>query len=396
MTRLIKTTAALFLLALVSALTTVSASFELPARPQTASTQSASSPKRNERSITTESNQWRWRHSDNGVELEVTIRGRIEFADDYSDITSISEGGSIKVSDDRGGVTRKFEARAAAGGVERSYWVNGQSRALDGEARSWLAKVLDETVRQGGYDARARVQRILSRSGPRGVLQEISRLKGDYVKRLYFDELIKTGNLDDETVRQVLSQAANEIHSDYEKAQLLVKLSDGYLHNDSQRAIYLEGVNTIHSDYEKGRALGALLKRGDLSRENVLFTLRSVGNITSDYERAQLLIRIAEGFTLDNAARTAYLEVMATLHSDYEKGRVLSTFLQKGDLGRDGALFVLKSASSIVSDYEKAQVLIKVAAAGSRDEAVRDALVEAARTIHSEYERGRVLNAVFK
>jgi hypothetical protein len=78
------------------------------------------------------------------------------------------------------------------------------------------------------------VRRILKESGPSGVLQEISQLKGDHVKRIYFDELIKNGNLDDELVRQVLSRATSEIKSDYEKAQLLIMISESYLRDDSQ------------------------------------------------------------------------------------------------------------------------------------------------------------------
>src|SRR5262245_8133519 len=265
---------------------------------QTSSTKSSSSS-RSQHSVTSNDNEWHWKHSENGVGLEVKIRGNVEFTDDYSDITNISDGGSIFITDDRGGTTRKFEAKAGAGGIQRTYSVNGATRQFDREASAWLSKVLEDTVRQGGYDAKPRVQRILKQSGPNGVLQEISRLKGDYVKRIYFDELVDNGNLNDQQIRQVLSQAVVEIHSDYEKAQLLIKMSQGYVTNDTQRTVYLEGVNTLHSDYEKGRALGALLKKGNLSQENMLFALRAVKSVSSDYERAQLLIKIAEGYTLD-------------------------------------------------------------------------------------------------
>jgi hypothetical protein len=388
MAKIIKSISLLFLVAFACAIVKAAAS-------QTAEAQSTRSRKEN--SIRQENDNWDWIHRDDSVRLEVNIRGRVEFADDYTDIKGIpDDGGSIRVIDERGGMSRKFEAVSTAGGLKRSYWVNGESRAFEGEARSWLAKVLTDTVRQGGYDARPRVQRILRGSGPAGVLQEISQLKGDYVKRIYFDELIKNGNLGDELVRQVLGRAASEIKSDYEKAQLLIKISENYLRNDSQRAIYLEGVNTIGSDYEKGRTLSALIKKGELGRENLAFLLRSAANISSDYERAQLLIKVADRFSFDDSARAAYMEAVRTIDSDYEKGRVLSAFLKKADNHKDALMFALKSASTISSDYEKAQLLIKVAAASSGDETVRQALIDTAKTIRSEYERGRVLNAVFK
>ncbi|MFP5264630.1 MAG: hypothetical protein ACLGJB_22310 [Blastocatellia bacterium] len=388
MTRITKAASLFFLLALVCA------TADWPASAQTATGQSSRS--RKETSVRVDDDNWNWVHRDDSVSLEVNIRGKVEFADDYADIKDISDGGRVRVIDERGGTSRKFEAAAAADGLKRSYWVNGEPRPFDNEARGWLARVLNETVRQGGYDARPRVQRILRERGPNGVLQEISQLKGDYVKRIYLDELIKSGSLDDAMVRQVLRQAADEIKSDYEKSQLLIKMSEDYLHNDSQRAIYLEGVNTIRSDYEKGRALSALLKKGELSRENLSFLLKSVAAISSDYESAQLLIKVAEGFSFDDSSRAAYMDAVATIGSDYEKGRVLSAFLKRADNRKDALIFTLKGASTISSDYEKAQLLIKVAAAGSGDETVRAALIDTAKTIKSDYERGRVLNAVFK
>ncbi|MFY9608131.1 MAG: hypothetical protein WAU45_05880 [Blastocatellia bacterium] len=362
---------------------------------QTAPNKSATWSKSEKAHVNRESSNWNWNHSDDGVSLSVQIHGKIEFTDDYSDIKSISNGGDISVKDERGGVVRKFEASQESGSIKRSYTINGQAKAFDDDARKWLARILNQTVRLGGYDAKARVQKILKRGGPRAVLDEISRLEGDYVKRIYFDELFAHGQLDAANAREALRLAGTEISSDYEKAQLLVKISQSYLTNDEMRAIYIEGVATIDSDYERGRALWALLKKGELSKDNLLFVIKSAASIKSDYEQAQLLIKIASGFSLDQAAESAYLNAVASIDSDYEKGRVLSALLKK-EPGKATLLFTLKSASSISSDYEKAQLLLKIARSASTDDVVRNALVEAARTIDSEYERGRVLSAVFK
>jgi hypothetical protein len=345
--------------------------------------------------VTQETSKWNWNHHDDRVRLHVQIRGKIELTDDYSDILSISENGDISVRDERGGMVRKFEASPESGSIKRSYWINGRSSVFDDDARSWLARILNETVRLGGYDAKGRVQKLLKQGGPRAVLDEISQLKGDYVKRLYLEALFAHGQLDASNARNALRLAATEISSDYEKTQILVKMSQDYLTNDEMRAIYIEGVATIESDYERGRALSALLNKGELSKDNLLFVIKAAANIKSDYEQAQVLIKVANGFTLDGAAESAYLNAVAAIDSDYEKGRVLSALLKK-EPGKETLLFTLKSASSISSDYEKAQLLLKIARATAIDDTVRNALVEAARTIDSEYERGRVLSAVFK
>ena len=139
----------------------------------------------------------------------MTIHGEVEFEDDYSDVRGLkTDDSSIRILDERGGATRRFEVKVTSEGIKRSYSINGQSSPINDEARSWLKKVLKDTIVQGGYDAKPRVRRILAQSGPSGVLSEISTLKSDYVKRIYFDELLAQGNLDANTSRQVLRQAA--------------------------------------------------------------------------------------------------------------------------------------------------------------------------------------------
>lgn len=369
-----------------------------PHIPSTQVSASQSSATRTQSVTTKDNNNWNWINSENGTRLQVSIHGEIEFEDDYSDVKVIkTDNGSIRITDERGGTTRGFEARMTADGIKRSYSINGQSSPLHDEARAWLKRVLSDTVRQGGYDAKSRVKRILVQSGPGGVLSEITTIKSDYVKRIYFNELLAQGNLDAETSRKALRQAAREIKSDYEKSELLIKMSAlNYVRDDQSREIYIEGVNSLDSDYEKGRALSTLLKQGSMSQGNLLFAIRSAHHISSDYERAQLLIKIANAFPLDDRAREAYLEGISSMPSDYEKGRVLAALLKKNDLRKENLLFAVKSASTISSDYEKAQLLIKIAAASSGDESVRNALVDSARSISSEYERGRVLSAVFK
>ena len=364
---------------------------------QTAKPKSSSSSTHKENILHVEEHKWNWHHVDNGIDQQVTIRGKVEFNDDYSDITAITPGdGELRISDKRNGVTRKFEATAGADGIKRVYSVNGQTREMDSEGRAWLAKMLNDTVRQGGYDAPVRVRKLLQQSGPSGVLAEISQLQGDYVKRVYFDELLAQGRLDAESLRAVLRQAAREIESDYEKAEILVKMAAIGLQDDPMRTVYIEGVNTIKSDYERGRTLAAMFAKQNLSKANVLFALKSIAAIDSDYEQAELLVKASRLLALDEAMQRAYLDAVAAIDSDYEKGRAIAALLKKTEAKPEILLFMVKSAATINSDYEKAQLLIRVAQAGGGDQAVRNAVADTARTIQSEYERGRVLAAVFK
>ena len=377
------------------------------------------------------SSNWTWNHSNNGLRVKVRINGKVEFNDDYTEIVSISNGGSLSILEERNGVTRKFEAtHSTDGSIKRSYYVQDELRTLDSEGRAWLSRMLLDTVRQSGYDAKARVQRILTQRGANGVPEEISQIKSDYAKKIYFVELLSTGNLDANTAQRVIRQATREVSSDYEKAQILTKTGDLFLDNEAIRAAYLEGVNSISSDYEKSRVLQNLLKREDLSKATieqiikasslissdyektrVLMKVASLGKneeaiynalleasktVRSDYEKARLLLKAAEVSGNNEGARNAYLEGVRTISSDYEKGRVLQALLKQEGISKETLKRIIKVASSISSDHEAANLLIKIASLSSGDEAIRNALVEASKSISSEHDRGRVLNAVFK
>lgn len=374
---------------------------------------------------------WMWNHSDNGVRVKVQIKGKVEFNDDYTEITRISDGGSISILDERGGVTRKYEATPQSdGSLKHSYWVEGVVRSLDAEGRAWLTKMLLDTVRQSGYDAKARMQRILKQKGVNGVLEEISQIKSDYAKKLYFVELMNNASLNPTEAQRMIQQVTREVSSDYEKAQILMKAGERFLSNEAIRAAYLEGVNSISSDYEKARVLQTLLKQRDLSKETIAQIVNAASRISSDYEKtrvlmqvaavsgndeaiykalvdaaqtvnsdyekSRLLMKAAEVSTNNEAAQNAYLEGVRTMSSDHEKGRVLQAALKQPGISKDTLRRIVKLTESISSDYEQAQVLMKVAALGANDESIRSAIVEAARKISSDYERGRVLSATFK
>ena len=377
------------------------------------------------------SSTWMWNHTENGVRIKVEIKGRVEFNDDYTEIVKISDGGSISLLDERGGVTRTYEASPQADGtLKQAYWVGGASRPLDADGRAWLNRMLLETVRQSGYDAGPRVERILKQKGVNGVFEEITEIKSDYAKTVYFVELMNRVELNSSDALRLIQQTTREIASDYEKARVLMKAGERFLRDEAVRAAYLDGVNSISSDYEKSRVLQSLLKQPDLSKATIaqivkaasrissdyektrvfmqvaavsgndetVYTalLEAAKNVSSDHEKSRLLLKAVEVSAGNEAARNAYLEGVRTMTSDYEKSRVLQALLKPEGVSKDTLRGVIKLSNSISSDYEKARVLMRVAALGGGDESIRNAIVEASKSMSSEYERGRVLNATFK
>jgi len=349
---------------------------------------------------------WVMNHRDDNRELRIRIKGQAEFNDDYSDVRTLSPGGSVRVEERIGSVNRRYEIESDAGGnLRRSYFLQGSAHDFDGEARRWMAALMLQAVRQSGYDAPRRVSRLYQQGGANAVLEEVSKIEGDYGKRVYLRELLANHQLDAATAQRVVRVAAQEMKSDYEKRQTLMPVAEKYLGNQQTLTEFVAAIATIKSDYERGQALAAALKGGSLTTAQLNGVLQSTAQISSDYEKAQALIRVAEQYPAEAAALPAFFEATNTIKSDYEHSRVLLALLSgKPNTGRQNTgkptaetlKLALKSTSGIGSDYEKARVLLQVAAIGKDDQVIREALVEAARNIRSDYERGRVLSAAFK
>jgi uncharacterized protein YeeX (DUF496 family) len=338
-----------------------------------------------------------WEHSDDGWRQRLEIRGKAEFDTEYTDIKEVSEGGVVRIEEVRNGQSRRYEVRRDVGGqLTRAFYVNGETRALDAAARSWVAQMVLNAVRQGGIDADKRVQTILSRSGVQGVLQEIDQIKSDYAKRHYFEALLRHGKLDEKTLQSTLAQAARQISSDYEQAQLLLGVAPVLTGKDAATPAFFQAVASIDSDYERSRVLKTLLKRVEPSKELLTQIATATKEIDSDYEKAGVLKAVAAVYLDDAALRGVFFQTVNTISSDYEHRRVLSALIKAKNLGEEVLTQVLDSTAGISSDYEKATLLLEISSIYSRDSRLRSAFLKAVETIKSDYERGRVLSAMLK
>jgi hypothetical protein len=336
-------------------------------------------------------NTWTWNNSDGGKKIEVRVENRVDFNEDYSDVASIPDDGELRIYDSRGPRTFKLVVTAAPnGGLRRDYWVDGQVRQFDTEGRSWLREVLLQATREGGLDAKNRVARILRQRGTRGLIDEMAYVKGDYVRRIYFEALLQSPGVSNQDLKAALRNASTTIRGDYERAQLLIQIAKPFLANRELVADYFEAVSRIGSDYEHGRVLAAVLKRDELSKDILLALAKSAAGIKSDYEKATFLIKAAENYQGDAGLRGEWLNAVRTIATDYEHHRALSGALKPNEISAEALADLVRSAAAIQSDYEKATFLIEALNHYRSDAQLRAAFVETAKTIGSEYERGRV------
>ncbi len=336
-------------------------------------------------------NTWTWNNSDDGRKIEVKVENKVEFNDDYSDVSAIPDDGALRIHDSRGPRTFRLTiTRGTAGELLRVYAVDGQSRSFDAEGRTWLRAVLLQAVREGGLDARNRAQRILKQRGVRGLTEELTYLKGDYVRRLYFEELLQAPGISSQDLKAAIRNASNTIGSDYERAQMLLQVAPVFLSNKNLIPDYFEATSRTKSSYEHARVLAGALKRTDLSKDALIAIAQSAAAIESDYEKASLLIKGADRYQGDLSSRMEWLHAVRTIGSDYEHHRALKGALKPNAISMEALSDLVRSAARMKSDYEKASFLIEAMGLYRGDAQLRAAFLETARTIGSEYERGRV------
>ena len=336
-------------------------------------------------------NNWTWNNSDGERKIEVKVENKVEFNDDYTDVSAIPGDGALRIHDSRGSRTFRLAiTRGSAGELLRDYSVDGKSHSFDAEAQAWFRAVMLEAVREGGLDARNRAQRILKNRGVRGLTEEIAHLKGDYVRRIYFEELLQAPGVSTQDLKAAIRNASNSIGSDYERAQMLLQVAPAFLSNKNLVPDYFEATVPDQVEYEHARVLSGALKRTDLSKDALIAIAQSAAAIESDYEKASLLIKGADRYQGDLSSRMEWLHAVRTIGSDYEHHRALKGALKPNAISIEALSDLVRSAARMKSDYEKASFLIEAMSLYRGDAQLRAAFLETARTIGSEYERGRV------
>ena len=330
--------------------------------------------------------------SNNGEKLEIKWSGDFELSDDDTDIRSMTPGSELRISDGGWLRGRSVEFTSdASGKITRRYWVGSSEQPFDPEGKAWLTKALPRFVRESGLGAKGRVARIHKARGVPGVLAEITAISSNWVKKIYFTELLNL-DISPDARRQALEQAGREISSDYELATLLISQGDRFLADAATRKAYFDAARSIDSDYEMRRVFSAAVKRGPLENQHLVAMLDASRSIESNYELASLLVEVVAQQSIE-PARTQFFAALTTIGSSYDRGRVLQALTERTDNSGETMAAMLASVNQSGSDYETAQFLLKFVKR-PLDASLREAFFRAVNSLGSTYERGRVLQAV--
>ncbi len=336
---------------------------------------------------------WIW--SDGPQKVRVEMDGRVEFDAQGATIRSISPDGYFIVREKLRGRIRELEVvPGRKDSLEYFYFEDDDARPFDESARRWFAELLPTLMRETGLGAKERVAALKAAGGTSAVLREISYISSDYVKRIYFTELLDSESLSQDDMTTIFHAAGKELDSDYEMAELLIEFADRVEGNAATLDAYVDAVGRIESDYEMRRVITELAKREDMTEEYAKSVLELAWGMESDYEKAELLLELAE-YSRDNPElRDLYVDAVASMQSDYEKRRVLEELLETRHADEAFVSKVLDVAGTMESEYEQAELLIHLADLASVHDSALTNYIRAVDRIDSDYEARRVLSAI--
>ena len=359
-----------------------------------------------------------------GYELSVKAQGKFEFNEDESDIAEMEDGATLSMKETTGGHTRLAEYESDDGTLTRTFTIDGDPMS-DADAQQWLTRAIPEMLRQTGFDAERRTQRILAKGGVDAVLAEVDKIGGDFARRVYLTTLAENAKLDARQFDAALAYAADidsdferrttltgflatqdaapatqvklleattDIGSDFEKRTVLEEAVDHLADDAAVRDAWQKAASSIDSDFERRTAISGLAERDDLGAEWTLAAIRATSGISSDFEARTSLESLAERIGSSPELVEAYTAVAADIDSDFERRTSLVALVEEAELNTDGYRGVIRAASGM-GDFECRQVLEAVAEKMPADAGLISDYRRVARQL-GDHERGQAERAL--
>ena len=331
-----------------------------------------------------------WVEDDNVVKAEWT--GKFELSDDERTVKSLSRGGELELETKGDGPRRRAVFEDGKGGVEVTYWVDGDKAAMDRKGEEWVADTLLTLIRETGLNADKRVARMLKAGGVKAVLDEMDTLESDYVTRLYSTHLVKQADLKDKEVDRLIDRLAR-LESDYETRLALTTLLTEEKLSDKAMPKILKAAENIDSDYELRLLLTPYIDKFGVNKKTMKTLITLANRMDSDYEIRLLLSPSFEKVTLDDEMMSDLLEVARQIDSDYELRLLLTHAVYGKELSSRNVEKLARIASEqIDSDYEARLFMGAFIEQIKQSSDATEILISKVGDIDSDYERRLTIN----
>ena len=328
--------------------------------------------------------------------VEARMSGVVRFSDDETVVVGLERGASASFRENTRTSDRMVRfVPAAEGGVTARMFEDGKESDFDDEARRWLAGFLPGLLRETGFEAEARVARLVARGGIDGAMRDIATIESGSSRRAHYIALIGSANVTGDQAAAIVRQASENMKgSSGDIRSMLEEVPVRLRRSPPLRKAVLEAVARMNSDGDKRTVLLEYASGAD--RELLLSVLHEVLSIHSDGDKRTLLVETADQALEANDAelRRAWFGAYSDIDSDGDKRSVLSAALPHARSSAALTAEILRSVREIDSDGDASSVLVSVARRGllSTPE-LREMYMTAARGIGSDGDRRRVMAA---
>ncbi|MEO8295399.1 MAG: M56 family metallopeptidase [Gemmatimonadota bacterium] len=333
-----------------------------------------------------------WTVKVTGTDCKVDLRmeGKVEFNDDFTDVTSISNGGFFRLDATDHGVRHQLELSPRNGTLERTWRVNGSEQTYDAEARRWFATFLLELDRRTAIAVDIRLPLLIKQGGVTAVLNETAKMPSDYARSQYYTKLAASDHLSPVEVKRIFEQAVTLKTSDYYSSELIKAFLGNGVEDPAMREVVLSMVDQMDSDYYRHEAMNTLLASGrpTAAEMNVLLTV--VGRMESSYYQAETLKQLLMLGTITPAQRAMVTRTVASMKDDYQMAEVLKVLITKGDMTEDERTAFFTALSSVDSDYYMYEIAHAMLAEHQPSSSESSLVLRSAGRMKSDYYRGEL------
>jgi beta-lactamase regulating signal transducer with metallopeptidase domain len=329
-----------------------------------------------------------------GCNVSLRVEGKVDFNDDFTDVSRLSTGGTFRLDVDRNGARHELTINERNGALTREWRVNGTARPWDDEGRTWLADFLIELDRHTAVGVDQRLPRLLQKGGVAGVLAETALMSGDYPRSVYYTKLSRSTTLSKADIAKLLDQAASLTTSDYYASELLSSLGRQATDDPGVHDAILRLIDHMSSDYYIVEGVSAGLGPRPMSAGDIAFLVRIAPRVKADYYKAELVDRAAASGRADARQRAELAQVTKGMHEDYYTASVISKLAGDGMMDDAGRATLIDATTHIRSD----SYIVEAFSALMRGSQVKEAdllkMVDGTRRMSSDYYKAEILTDV--
>jgi hypothetical protein len=319
--------------------------------------------------------------------------GRITFNADFTDISSLSSGGTFRLSVLRDGVRHELTITEHNGSLARTWKVDGKEQPFDAAGQRWFASFLIDLDRQTAIGVDVRLPMLLKQGGVSAVLKETAQMPGDYARSVYFEKLSAATSLTSANVAAILDQTSSMNTGDYYAEQILSHVAVARASDPAVHAAALRVLDGIKSDYYVAEGTNAMIGSRPTPAD-VDFLLRAAAHMSSDYYRLQIISHVTKGGSLSAAQRGDLARITTGMHEDYYTANVIELIAGRNGLDAASRRALLDATKRIRSDNYKLEALRSILEDSSLREADLLEMVDTARDIRSDYYKAEALRAI--